>query len=48
MQRSARELGLPEKDVLWARHGERQLGIELATGSVSSEQGQQRNTIITP
>lgn len=30
LDRSARELGLPAWDIVWARHGERMLGIELA------------------
>ncbi|MEZ0275823.1 MAG: ThiF family adenylyltransferase [Roseimicrobium sp.] len=30
MQQSARELGLPARDVIWARHGGREIGMELA------------------
>ncbi|QIF02701.1 ThiF family adenylyltransferase [Roseimicrobium sp. ORNL1] len=49
MQRSARELGLPERDVLWARRGERQLGMELAAESGFEDRcQQQQNQNITP
>lgn len=33
LARSARELGLPAWDILWARHGGRSLGLELAADS---------------
>ncbi len=33
LERTARELGLPAWDILWARHGEQALGFELAADS---------------
>jgi hypothetical protein len=36
---TAAELGLPKWDIVWARRGERALGIELAGDSAMKDEG---------